>query len=373
MSYQIQKDPLPRTTTRKIKRLELKRMIESGQLRETEAAAAEKARPEDQALMESPVGQEVLRCLRETHHREGSISPGMNLELDLGFDSMERVELMANLEQALNLQLPEYFGAEIFTVRDLIVGLEQEAISGAGGGAVARQSWSTLLAEESPEKEREYQVRFSRTPLTLLKYLGLRLVYIICRIFLRLETRGPENLPKAGPYLICPNHLSYLDPFIVMCLLPYRAFKRTFFVGASEYYVYWYMKILARLANIVPVDPDSHLLRAMKVGAHGLRRGRILCIFPEGARSYEGDLKEFKKGAAILAREIGVPIVPVGINGTYEVWPRDSMRIRPHKVRLAFGPPLLFPRSSDDPTYEADTAKLRHTVERLIRGVSTQE
>ena len=120
MSYQFQKEPLPRTTTRKIKRLELKRLIESGTLKGMEATEAARA-PSTQDLKsaESPVGQEVLRCLRETFHRE-SIGPDMNLELDLGFDSMERVELLASLEQSLNLQLPEDFGAEVFTVRDLI-------------------------------------------------------------------------------------------------------------------------------------------------------------------------------------------------------------------------------------------------------------
>jgi long-chain acyl-CoA synthetase len=366
MSHQIQKDPLPRTTTRKIKRLELKRMIESGELRGMESSQAPKAAAaEDVAMKESAVGQEVLRCLTEDCRRT-PVDLHMNLELDLGFDSMERVELLASLEQSLSLRLPEGFGSDIFTVHDLIAGLDQQAIAAGGAGSGPRQSWKTILSEEALRAEGEWHIRFTGATLTLLKYLGLRLIYVMCRIFLRLETRGVGNLPKQGPFLICPNHLSYIDPFVVLSVVPYRVFKNVFFVGASEYFETWYMKLLGKLANIVPVDPDSHLLRAMKIGGFGLRQGRILCIFPEGARSFDGSLKEFKKGAAILSRELGAPIVPVALHGAYEVWARGSLRIRPHKVKLAFGTPFIPDGSRDQDPYQAGTDQLRETVSSLL-------
>jgi long-chain acyl-CoA synthetase len=368
MSYQIQKEPLPRTTTRKIRRLELKKLIESGRQNTPEPAQAPRSdAPHDPEMRESAVGQEVLRCLRENYHRS-PVALEMNLELDLGFDSMERVELLASLEHSLNISLPEDFGAEILTVRDLIAGIDLEARGGSGSTATTRQSWKNILSREALEKEGEWHVKFSGTALTLFKYLGLRVVYLLSRIFLRLETRGLENLPGDGPFLICPNHLSYIDPFIVLCVVPYRTFKKVFFVGDSEYFKSRFMKLLARLANIVPVDPDVHLLRAMKAGAFGLCRGRVLCIFPEGARSFDGELKEFKKGAAILAREIGVPVIPVALNGTYEVWRRDSWRIRPHKVKMSFGAPISAGRDGKDP-YQADTDVLHRTVASLLREI----
>ena len=364
MSYQFQKEPLPRTTTRKIKRLELKRLIESGTLKGMEAtAAARRPSAEDLKSVESPVGQEVLRCLRETFRRE-SIGPDMNLELDLGFDSMERVEMLASLEQSLNLQLPEDFGAEIFTVRDLITRLEQMASGGSAAGAV-RESWSTILAPEALAQPADWQVRFAGTAATLVKFIALKILFVLLKLFCRFEVRGRKNLPDTGPFMLCPNHTSYIDPFVVISVLPYRTFKSVFFVGASEFFATWYMKILGRLANIVPVDPDGHLLRAMKVGAWGLQQGRILCIFPEGLRSFDGELKEFKKGAAILSLEVGVPIVPVGLNGTFEVWPRDTLRIRPHKVRVTFGAPLEPPERGDASSYQSITDRLRNEVARL--------
>jgi long-chain acyl-CoA synthetase len=364
MSYQIQKDPLPRTTTRKIKRLELKRAIESGAAPAQEAASnAQTVSPEDRALLESPAGVEVIRTLGETYRRT-KVDPGMNLELDLGFDSMERVELLASLEQSLRLTLPEDFGAEIFTVRDLIARLGEQSGAAAGSAGGQRQNWSAILSKEALDADTDQsRFRFTGWFLSTVKYIGLRVSYLLFRTVLRLEVRGRDNLRPSGPFLICPNHLSYLDPFVVMSILPYRIFRKVFFVGASEYYATWYMRFLARLANIIPVDPDAHLLRAMKVGAYGLRSGRVLCIFPEGARSFDGELKEFKKGAAILAHELRVPVVPVGIRGTHAVWPRDSMKIRPHKVSVYFGAPLE--AKGGDP-YQEDTDRLQEAVRRLI-------
>ena len=98
-------------------------------------------------------------------------------------------------------------------------------------------------------------------------------------------------------------------------------------MGASEYWSNVFTAQIARLINIVPVDPDTNLIRAMRAGAAGLRAGRILNIYPEGERSFDGLLHRFKRGAAILASELDVPIVPVALDGVYRVWPRKSRRI----------------------------------------------
>ena len=128
------------------------------------------------------------------------------------------------------------------------------------------------------------------------------------------------------------------------------------------------MKVVAKLVNIISVDPDAHLLQALRAGAAGLREGRILCIFPEGGRSYDGSLQQFKKGAAILSRELSSPMSPVAINGAYKVWPRDSMRIRPHKVTVAFGDPILPAESDAADPYQEDTDKLRESIAHMLAG-----
>ena len=82
------------------------------------------------------------------------------------------------------------------------------------------------------------------------------------------------------------------------------------------------MRWLARAMNIVPVDPDANLVNAMRAGAAGLRLKKVLLLFPEGERSIDGELKKFRKGAAILSAHTGAPIVPVAIDGLFELWPR---------------------------------------------------
>ncbi len=367
MSYQIQSEPLPRTTTRKIKRVELKKMVESGQLQAADNTPLQATpRPEDEALMNSTMGQEVVRCLRDTCHRDMAIDANMNLELDLGFDSMERVELLASIEQALDLQLPEDFGSEIHTVRDLIDRLEQQSGIATRTGATARQSWKNILSEESLKREEDLTVPLAGSAVSLLKYVILKLLYLIFRIALRLEVRGLNNLPEKGPYLVCPNHQSYLDPIVLSAVLPYHIYRKMFFVGYSEFFSGWFMKLAARFTNIVPVDPDAHLLRAMKIGAYGLRKGLVLCIFPEGGRSFDEEMQDFKKGAAILSNELKVPMVPVGIQGTHKVWARNSNRIRFHKVRLGIGKPLYPSQSEATDPYQENLERLRNAVQNLI-------
>jgi 1-acyl-sn-glycerol-3-phosphate acyltransferase len=181
--------------------------------------------------------------------------------------------------------------------------------------------------------------------------------------------RGLEHLPSQGPYIIAPNHQGYLDPFIVCGGLPFQIFRQVFFVGAAEYFETPFMRWLAQKANCVLVDPDANLIPAMKAGAFGLAHGRILMLFPEGERSIDGTVKRFKKGASILSRHLGVPIVPVAIQGSFELWPRNRplnwRALVPwsgHRIRVTVGAPVRFKASLSD----ADAAaELRAIVERL--------
>src|SRR5207249_8139973 len=123
----------------------------------------------------------VLRCLREVHRRQMPVDPSMNLELDLGFDSMERVELLASLEQSLGVKLPEDFGAEIFTVRDLIVRLQERATDVAGAAGARRQSWKEILSDEALRHDSAPEARFSGPVLSRIKHPFARMIYFFCR------------------------------------------------------------------------------------------------------------------------------------------------------------------------------------------------
>jgi 1-acyl-sn-glycerol-3-phosphate acyltransferase len=100
------------------------------------------------------------------------------------------------------------------------------------------------------------------------------------------------------------------------------------------------MQFVAKMLNVVPVNPDTELMRAMKISAIGLKHGKVLNIYPEGERAFDGELHGFKKGAAILATELDLPIVPVALDGLQNVWARNSWKIRPAKVKITIGKPF---------------------------------
>jgi long-chain acyl-CoA synthetase len=200
----------------------------------------------------------------------------------------------------------------------------------------------------------------------------------------RFQVSGREHLPQSGPFLLCPNHQSYLDPFLLASALPYRLQRQLFFVGASDFFTTSFMRWAARLIKLVPVDPDSNLVRAMQAGAFGLRQGKILVLFPEGERSIDGRIKKFKKGASILSTHLRVPIVPVAFEGLFEVWPRGRGVQGLSRVSMRFGSPLSPPPQPTAGTslaetedyYATATEELRRRVEEIwetLREPATAE
>jgi long-chain acyl-CoA synthetase len=237
-------------------------------------------------------------------------------------------------------------------------------------------NWSTIVRtadEDIPELRKALQKR----PFFLIfAFLAYRSFNLFCRVFMRLEVEGLQNLRSMKrPFIICPNHQSYLDPFVLCSNYPFEFFKNTFHVGASEFFRTRLMGWIARMLHVVPVDPDTQLMKAMKAGAIGLKRGRILNIYPEGERAYDGELHKFKKGAAILATELDLPILPVAMDGLYKVWGRRSSKIRPGKVKIRIGTPFyakdivrgVAPTTAgNEQTYETVTAHLKQTIAAMI-------
>jgi 1-acyl-sn-glycerol-3-phosphate acyltransferase len=173
-----------------------------------------------------------------------------------------------------------------------------------------------------------------------------------------------ENLPKQGPYLLCSNHQSFLDPVQLLASLPFWSLKRMFAVGTSEIFGSGFMLWVARLMRVVVVDPDANLISAMRAGAYGLRHGMALMLYPEGERSIDGTPKTFKKGAAILSIHLQVPFVPIAIDGFHEAWPRNKPFQKFTPLRIKIGQPILPPPESEasEEAYAKLTAELKERV-----------
>ena len=366
-SYEIWQEDLPRTTTRKLKRFEIEQRVRANQATGAADLSAGTAKPltdEDRAWLARPEVQRAIGIIRrEVTATRASITPSQNLELDLGLDSMQRIELLVALERQLGGNVEESRLSEIYTVRELITAVMESAAQSGGAGHAHHVGWKSIFEEESSDPD---VLALSRKQPVREHFLFVvsRLLQLLCQDRLELRVTGMEKIPARGPFILSCNHQSYIDPFILTCLLPWPIFVNLFSVGTSEIFGTGLMRRIACWLRVIVVDPDANLVPAMRAGAYGLRRGRVLILYPEGERSIDGLPKIFKKGAAILSIHMQVPIVPVAIDGCEKVWPRTKPFQGFSPVRLRFGDPIFPPPESgaSEAAYEKLTAELKARI-----------
>jgi long-chain acyl-CoA synthetase len=367
LGYDISFEPLPRTTTQKIERHEVEKRARARAAQQPDAPLA----AEDQAWLDEPHAAAAAPLIR-ARAKSARVRPDANLEIDLGLDSLERVELLTELEATFGIRLSPAAAVEIFTVRQLVSAFAAGSATHAPAATADHEGWSRILEDLPARNDPELSTLLRRR--TFAAPIIFALIRLIRFLFFRVRAVGLEKLPASGPYLICPNHQSYVDPFVLCGLLPYRVFKDVFFVGAPEYFEAPLLRWMARTANLVPVDPDSNLIPAMKASAFGLAHGKILVLFPEGERSIDGTVKKFKKGAPILAQHLGVPIVPVALKGIYEWWPRNQpinwALIAPwsgHRAVIEIGEPITLAETAN---YTDSAMALRERVNAMWTALS---
>lgn len=331
----IFKEPFPATRLGKLKRSKIRELYQQG------GEPADKAVQEfDSALQSDPVTRKLLTCL-EPFSAKKVIVPDDNLELDLGLDSLARVEAVVSIEKSFGISLPDSFGSEVFTVKDAALKIKELLASGPlKAGERVRTSWADILAQEPAEEARD-MVRLEFGPIIkAVRYMVKLQLTLVMKSYGRLSVKGIENLPEKGPYIIAPNHLSLADVPSIIAACSWQTSSQVFFLGATEYFGGPLVSKISRTFQVIPVDMDTRLHSALQLSAYVLRRGKILLVFPEGSRSRDGGIKEFKKGVGIIAKELDLPIVPVAISGTYAMLPSGKRFPRPSKVSVSFGKPI---------------------------------
>ena len=182
-------------------------------------------------------------------------------------------------------------------------------------------------------------------------------------------------MPEKGPFLLCSNHESYIDPMVMAGALPWRLFRDTFALGTSDIFGKGFLRRLARWLRVAVLDPDANLVSAMRAGAYGLSQGHILVLYPEGERTNDGNLRVFRKGAAILSIHTQAPIVPIAIEGFYEFWPRHKKFPKFSDLQLRFGKPIQPPPLSEasEAAYEQLTSELKAKVVAMWQELREKE
>jgi 1-acyl-sn-glycerol-3-phosphate acyltransferase len=162
-----------------------------------------------------------------------------------------------------------------------------------------------------------------------------------------MRVSGREHYPVAGAGLVCANHQSYFDPVLVGLTCD----RRMNYLARETLFGVPFLGGLIRFLDAIPIDRDGVGLGGLKETLRRLKRGELVLIFPEGTRTYDGEVQPLKPGFCALARRSNAPLIPVGIDGAFHAWPRDARWPRPAVIQIVVGEPLLpaqFATLSDD-------------------------
>lgn len=166
----------------------------------------------------------------------------------------------------------------------------------------------------------------------------------------RARFEGLENLPSEGPCILVPNHQSLLDPLLLQGSLPRAVDSMTKSTQFTRGFFRWILpRFHAFPVRRYRVDPQS-----VRVLFRRLEEGRVVCVYPEGERSWDGRLQPFRRGTIRVLLRAGVPVIPVGIEGTFDAWPRwASGPRRGCTVHVRLGRPILLGEHRDRKDREA--------------------
>jgi long-chain acyl-CoA synthetase len=296
-----------------------------------------------------------------------TLRPDANLEDDLHLSSLERVELLSALEDRYQVDLNETRFSAVRTVGDLEAMISREAKP-----HLARTEWGAGRAEyEYPRWALRWPVRWIR----VLAYYSLVRPAIMLLGWPRIE--GRENLAGVeGPVLVICNHVDDVDVGFVLAALPARLrFRLATAAGGEALQVLrtppsgrgllgrnydrlkWILGVA--LLNLFPLPREAAFLKSFSYVGECVDQGYSVLVFPEGHHTTDGKLRQFRAGVGLLANQLRIPVVPLRIDGLFEVKRAGKRFAAPGKIRIRIGEPARF---------AADTSPLRIT-EQLERTV----
>lgn len=308
------KEELPKTRLGKIQRFKLESLLGEGD--------AKKKKVEEPQFEEYQVIKEYLET-----QRDGEIYPDSHFEIDLGLDSLDKVSLMTFLHSTFGVDTKEDLFVKYPTLEKLSNYIKEKKVK----ISVEAVKWAEIFKEKiSVQLPKSWVTQ--RMVKNVFKYLSL--------VYFRLKGEGIENLPD-GPFIIASNHQSFMDGMFVIRFMRNRVLKNTYFYAKEKHVRKKWVKFIADRHNVIVMDINRDLKLSLQKLAEVLKTGRNLVIFPEGTRTSDGNLKNFKKTFAILSRELNIPVVPVAIDGAYEALPRGRVIPKPlRKIKVKFLSPV---------------------------------
>ena len=283
----------------------------------------------------------------------------LQLDADLNLSSIDRVELLSALEQRYQVELDESRFAEATSVSDIERILHE--------------------ANSSPAVQRYHYPRWAqRWPIRSLR-IGIYYVFTwpATLIMGKPTVIGREKLANAhGPLLFISNHVTYIDPGFLMFAMPARYRQRlaiamqgdllaamrkppaemNFFQRAVEMSSYW---LVTGLFDVFPLPQHSGFRDSFAFAGESIDRGYSVLVFPEGRRTTDGQMSSFRGGIGILAKQLGIPVVPMRIDGLFPLKKEERRFARRGEIKVTVGEPMRF---SDEKSEEQIARELQEQV-----------
>ena len=332
----------PRTPTQKPK-TSIIREAALAQLEARSATAAPSAANVSSAA--SPLAELITRV---SGRNISALSPQANLEDDLQLSSLERVELMSALEDRYQLDLSETAFSSARTVGDL------------------QQVLTKNTGERLTYTYPRWALHWPSTWLRFLAHYALMRPAILLLGWPRIE--GRENLRGlTEPLLIVCNHLDDVDPGFVLTALPARYRHRLAVATGGEtlqsyrtppegtpllkrLYLQFKWMLAATLLNLFPLPRAAGFQKSFAYAGECIDEGYSVLVFPEGQHTKDGHLLPFRAGVGLLANQLNVPVLPMRIDGLFEVKQSGRKFAAPYKIRVRIGTPIRFEPGADPQT-----------------------
>ena len=313
LEIKIVKDEFPKTKLGKLRRFMLKDILKN---LEDGGENSHKERPEDPESKTREF-QTLAQYIKE--EKGENIYPDSHIEIDLGLDSLDIIQLNSFIEKTFGFKIKEEETVDLKVIKDICEYIRKNSKE----YHLEKINWSEILKESI-----DY-------PLPSSNMIWLTKIFFapILKFYLGLKIKGIEKLSKEPRIIIC-NHESFIDAFAVQRLFKGDMLKNTYYFAIKKHFDKAGLRFMANHGNIILMDINENLKESLQISAEVLKEGKNLVIFPEGARTRDGKLQDFKKFFGILSKELNIPVTVLGIDGAYESMPFGSIFPRPAKIKL---------------------------------------
>jgi len=259
--------------------------------------------------------------------KEIEVFPDDHIEIDLGLDSLDKVSLQVFIENTFGVKINADKLADHESVRKLSEFVDKMKTK----VNLDKINWSDIIKEKVNIKLPESRISF---------WFIVKLFKIFFKTYFKFTIKGTENIPNT-PCIIAPNHQSFFDGVFVAAGLKNDLLRNSFFYTKAKHVQKNWLRKFADNNNMIIVDVNQDLKQSIQALAEALKQNKNIVIFPEGTRSTTGKLGDFKKTFAIISKEMNVPIIPVAINGAFDILPKGSRFPKPFKkVSIEFLKPI---------------------------------